>query len=361
MMQAKAGQDSLFRVLRAVSSRMRGVGYCQGLNFVVATVQTVLVEEEEAFYCCLALLLRHKVGELFHPQFPRLSIITWQFDRLVDAFLPKLGHFFQEHGITSEYYAIQWFMTLYTYELPIETVLPILDRFLVSGWKVLHRVGLALLYSAQEELLKLDIDHLLRYLKGFVRKDFSMSATELLDIAQTFRVTNRMLAELERRRLENPRLYVAKDLDTGKVHWSVRPTQADDVSSSPNSYVLPQGSPAHREEQAPAADDSVLPFLIHNLDTGQTSLMSEAFEEVQLQRSRSACTHESFWKRIITGATLRNSAGPAQIPQRSVSAGNESGSSLGSSLGSISSSLGMTGRVPSGSSLGSSLGMTHGG
>ena len=27
--QAKAGQDSLFRVLRAVSSRMRGVGYCQ--------------------------------------------------------------------------------------------------------------------------------------------------------------------------------------------------------------------------------------------------------------------------------------------------------------------------------------------
>ena len=108
----------------------------------------------------LALLLRHKVGELFHPQFPRLRIITWQsaaapicwrserwiivgldgsrrtwkfsnlvcfcptasffkgagfclslslrFDRLVDAFLPKLGHFFQEHGITSEYYAIQW-------------------------------------------------------------------------------------------------------------------------------------------------------------------------------------------------------------------------------------------------------------
>ena len=33
-------------------------------------------------------------------------------------------------------------------------------------------------------------------------------------------VTNRMLAELERRRLENPRLYVAKDLDTGKVNLS---------------------------------------------------------------------------------------------------------------------------------------------
>ena len=26
-------------------------------------------------------------------------------------------------------------MTLYTYELPLETVLPIWDRFLVSGWK----------------------------------------------------------------------------------------------------------------------------------------------------------------------------------------------------------------------------------
>ena len=49
-------------------------------------------------------------------------------------------------------------------------------------------------YSAQEELLKLDIDHLLRHLKGFVRKDFSMSATELLDIAQTFRVTSRDVA-----------------------------------------------------------------------------------------------------------------------------------------------------------------------
>ena len=57
-----------------ISLRLRGVGYCQGMNFLAAVMLSVVEEEERAFHCSLAFFLRHKLSELYHPHFPRLSV-----------------------------------------------------------------------------------------------------------------------------------------------------------------------------------------------------------------------------------------------------------------------------------------------
>lgn len=59
--------------------------------------------------------------------------------------------------MSSEYYAIQWFLTLFASDLPQPIVRRIWDRFLVAGWRVMAQVGLVLLYRIQDALLEMDL------------------------------------------------------------------------------------------------------------------------------------------------------------------------------------------------------------
>eukprot|EP00929_Paragymnodinium_shiwhaense_P063647 TRINITY_DN31807_c0_g1_i2.p1 TRINITY_DN31807_c0_g1~~TRINITY_DN31807_c0_g1_i2.p1 ORF type:complete len:278 (-),score=82.55 TRINITY_DN31807_c0_g1_i2:46-879(-) len=60
------GQMALFRLLRALSIRLWDIGYCQSLNFIMATLLLVFPDDEEAaFDCALALLLRHSLVDLY--------------------------------------------------------------------------------------------------------------------------------------------------------------------------------------------------------------------------------------------------------------------------------------------------------
>merc|ERR1712066_479413 len=127
------------------------------------------------------------------------------------------------HGVNAEYYAIQWFLTLFASDLPQPTVRRIWDRFLVAGWQVVVQVSLALLYSVQDDLPELDNCEALAFLRKVARSN-SYTAEELLQKAASFRVSHRMLSALEAAYSweGEVQLFVAKDLNSGQVHWFVR-------------------------------------------------------------------------------------------------------------------------------------------
>eukprot|EP00419_Tripos_fusus_P053930 CAMPEP_0172810034 /NCGR_PEP_ID=MMETSP1075-20121228/8546_1 /TAXON_ID=2916 /ORGANISM="Ceratium fusus, Strain PA161109" /LENGTH=223 /DNA_ID=CAMNT_0013649281 /DNA_START=68 /DNA_END=736 /DNA_ORIENTATION=+ len=105
------GQRSLFRLLRAIAVHFWDVGYVQSLNFVVATVIGVSPDDEALVFSCVqALLFRHSLVDFYRPCFPKLGLTLWQFDRIVEGFLPKVHTALQRHGVTAEYYAMQWFL-----------------------------------------------------------------------------------------------------------------------------------------------------------------------------------------------------------------------------------------------------------
>ncbi|CAE7563151.1 Evi5, partial [Symbiodinium necroappetens] len=184
------------------------------------------------------------------PKFQKLGVVLWQFDRLVEGFLPKVhaaltrspgfcGALFYEgdivgrgckgfvgHGVNSEYYAIQWFLTLYASDLRQEVVRRIWDRFLVAGWRVVAQIGLALLYRIQDSLIHMDTCQALSFLKRFTR-NAKFTAKELLDTAATFKVSHRMLSALEAAYgwPGESQLTVVKDLNSGQVHWVVQAVQ----------------------------------------------------------------------------------------------------------------------------------------
>jgi hypothetical protein len=309
------GQTALFRLLRALAIQHGDIGYVQSLNFVVATLINVFPDDEPlVFNCTKSLLFRHSLVDFYRPSFPKLGVALWQFDRLVEGFLPKAHAALHNHGITAEFYAMQWFLTLFASDLPQRVVVRIWDRFLLAGWQVIAQVALALVAEVQEEIWTLESCAAMTLLKKFTHvRRFDPEA--LLESAAKFDVSHRMLSDLEAAysRYEDPedtRLVV----DIGISRWSVQrraspklrrsssnrsigsnseplPRAFDDHGSAYSSPRLSASSTRSGSSSGSGKEignGTLLPFLIHNLDTGETTLLEEEWTEYLQQRSSPA-------------------------------------------------------------------------
>lgn len=277
----QAGQDYLFRVLRAWAHRLYDIGYCQGLNFLAATLLKVFdMNEEVAFKCGVALLLRCNLLDYFRPEFPKVGVTVWTFDRLVCAMLPKVHLALSKYDIRAEYYGMSWFLTLFASELPQSQVHHIWDLFLTSGPASVFQIGLALLYRIQDVLVTLDGDHMLRYLKIFTREPniVAWPPNDLIRTAFRFPVSYTMVHALETCYDEHPdkrdsiQLFTVRDLNNNLTHWSVDIVEGKWDPEFSEENDLPRAFPITVMKKKKTGP-SPLDFLMHNIDTGETEVI----------------------------------------------------------------------------------------
>lgn len=62
-------------------------------------------------------------------------------------------------------FSTQWFLTLFTARFPLYFVFHILDVFLLDGMNVLFQVAMSLLYLCRKDLLLLDFEGILKYVR----------------------------------------------------------------------------------------------------------------------------------------------------------------------------------------------------
>lgn len=246
----EALQQALFRVLRAVSHRVEDIGYCQGMNFIAGVMLCVFrsggnsAAEPIAYHCVLSMLLRHGMNQYFGDGFPKLRLSALQFDCLLEAYLPDLAATFDRFNISAEFYATQWFLTLFAYSLPFPQLLRVWDQFLCRGMKFIHRVGLALLTEARPALLGQSFDCTIQRLRCLCQSS-QLSPEALVKAALNFKVTNRLLSDLEQAittpatssgRGTLPCCFLERDLDRGTTHCRFLPSREGSVrDGSPKS------------------------------------------------------------------------------------------------------------------------------
>mmetsp|Transcript_11115 Transcript_11115/g.14469 ORF Transcript_11115/g.14469 Transcript_11115/m.14469 type:complete len:304 (-) Transcript_11115:1541-2452(-) len=184
------GQTMLFNILKAIATRYPEVGYCQGMNFVVAVIllvaagsrskqqkqvptaensqfsyadinfdylgarsQVKQILESEVFGLMCAFLENFDMKELWRPCVPQLKLRIYQFGRLLHRKLPDLEAHFSDIGVTPDFFASQWFLTLMSYNLPLDLVVRVWDVLVIDGWKTIFRVGISLLTTFKEDLM----------------------------------------------------------------------------------------------------------------------------------------------------------------------------------------------------------------
>ncbi|EON99318.1 putative gtpase activating protein [Phaeoacremonium minimum UCRPA7] len=162
---AQGLQDGLFGVCKAYALFDEGVGYAQGMNFLVMPILFNMPEEEA--FCLLVRLMNHyHLRDLFIQDMPGLHMHLYQFERLLEDLEPALYCHLRRRGISPHLYATQWFLTLFAYRFPLQLVLRIYDLILSEGLSAILKFGIVLMQKNAATLLGMsDMSQLTTFLK----------------------------------------------------------------------------------------------------------------------------------------------------------------------------------------------------
>ena len=118
------GIAKLRRVLVAYSWRNQLVGYCQGMNLLVACLLLVL-DEIEAFwvFCCI-------MERIMPPDYYTSNLVVSQADQrilkeLATEKFPKLLKHLETNGVDISLITFNWFLTLFVDSVPPEVFIHI--------------------------------------------------------------------------------------------------------------------------------------------------------------------------------------------------------------------------------------------
>lgn len=237
-------QNKLRFILHSLAAVHEDVGYCQGMDYVVAhllrilqdtvmwqaskgtlpaviatapakpeasnlefqdhqrmyeEVDNSLVVEEVVFRVMDTFFTTYNLRHIYWPELRCLKTFCRVFERLIQIKLPVLADHFEHHDLNVGLFALGWFQTLFLYlpSMPSATVCHMWDIWLVErSFKIFFRVGTAILFLSQPTLLNNELEGMMTYLNTF--PDATLLKPDILiPCALNIKVTNRMLQELE--------------------------------------------------------------------------------------------------------------------------------------------------------------------
>ncbi|GAA5891258.1 hypothetical protein JCM6882_004638 [Rhodosporidiobolus microsporus] len=150
------GVTKLRNVLVAYSRRNPKIGYCQGMNNLVATLLLTHPAEEDAFWV-LVCIIENILPSDYYTSHLLVSRADQEVLRdLVTRILPDIAAHLEEHGVELSAITFGWFLSLFTDVLPIQTLLRVWDLFFIHGTVLLFRIALAILKLHEADLLACD-------------------------------------------------------------------------------------------------------------------------------------------------------------------------------------------------------------
>ncbi|CAO3650475.1 unnamed protein product [Mucor fragilis] len=191
------GQEGLYNVVRAYSLYDKEVGYCQGLAFIVGPM-LLNMPDEDAFCVLIQLMNKYGLRGHFTPDMDGLQLRLYQFDALVQEYLPHVARHLKQQGINSTMYASQWFMTLFAYKFPLNLVYRIYDVIFTEGISSIFKFAIALLKRNQTTILGFDFEHLLDFLKNGLFKEYKDDDRRFVSDACELEFPAKRLSQLEK-------------------------------------------------------------------------------------------------------------------------------------------------------------------
>ena len=122
------------------------------MNFIAGRLRKFLTEEE-TFWVFTMIVETYLPFEYFSMM---VGVLIDQkiFMRFVQLEQKKMYKKFIDLGFDPAILAFQWFVCIFTYNMPEQTSLQILDFFLLKGSKACFAVGLALIQILEDQILE---------------------------------------------------------------------------------------------------------------------------------------------------------------------------------------------------------------
>lgn len=193
--EAGPGQEGLFNVIKAYSLHDEEVGYCQGSAFIVGLLLLQLSEEESFILFC-KVMQDYRMREIYKPTMAELGLCIYQLECLVQEQLPELYVHFQTQNFYTSMYSSSWFLTLFTSNLPLHLAYRVMDLFLSEGIDMIFRLSVAILQISKQDLLKLDMEGLLKYFQKEMPSRIDCSPDYLIQCACQIKYDSKKMKKL---------------------------------------------------------------------------------------------------------------------------------------------------------------------
>ena len=135
----------------------------------IAALFLMLMTEDDAFWCLCKLFDQNgdfQMRGLYLDGLPLLHCRYYQFNQLLNKFMPKVYEHIDSFKIMPALYASKWFITIFCYEFPFDFVYRIWDVYLHEGIKFVFRIALALVKVNEAQILKIkQFDEMMKFLQ----------------------------------------------------------------------------------------------------------------------------------------------------------------------------------------------------
>mmetsp|Transcript_45541 Transcript_45541/g.143032 ORF Transcript_45541/g.143032 Transcript_45541/m.143032 type:complete len:735 (-) Transcript_45541:9-2213(-) len=203
-------------VLEAYIFYRPDVGYVQGMSYLAAML-LLTMDTYQAFVALTNLLHSHYFLSFFAMDMLQIRIRFSVFEHFFERLLPDLFETFQELGVTTDLYLLNWLMTLFAKSLPIDITTRIWDNYLLNGESFMIRAALGVLKWLSAQLVDMPFEDLMVTLTH-LHNQVDIEEEELFDAIASIKVTEEEFAAVLKAQKDASN--ASKELAIGSTnHW----------------------------------------------------------------------------------------------------------------------------------------------
>ena len=141
-------------ILLCYSTRNTTVGYCQGMNFLVARLLLIMEDEEKVFWLFVQ-IIENFLSLYNYQELTGIIIETTLIETLISYYLPELNKFLakKDFTITTSNFIHKWIVCLFSQTLKPDIVYTLYDFFFIDGFISIIKNTIFTLTSIQQEIL----------------------------------------------------------------------------------------------------------------------------------------------------------------------------------------------------------------
>lgn len=111
-------KSALHNVLTAFSMHQPDIGYVQGLNYIVSLL-LFHYNEQDTFWMLCALIRKFHLDSYYHDDMESIQKSSGKLGQSIEHRFPKLSRKLQKAGVLPVAFATPYFLTIFTYNLPL--------------------------------------------------------------------------------------------------------------------------------------------------------------------------------------------------------------------------------------------------
>jgi hypothetical protein len=209
-------REKISNILYAVAMSNDGIKYCQGMNFIVCILYEIY-GEEEAFYIFLSFFKSTEYPKIFAKDLQKLKIFFYDFNRILQLLEPELSSYLIMRNATVDVFLPLWFITLFTSSHQhlrekqdnINLMVRILDNFILSGWKGMMSIGIALLHNFESTIMSKNYQQMMEFLiNDMLKSDFFeiKNIDKLEEYFETIKINKTLIENIELEYMQNAKI-----------------------------------------------------------------------------------------------------------------------------------------------------------